>query len=98
MTDTPVKIDTRRVLNELLMARTQCLALVRNIELLLLDLGVMTPSDGIDRLRVPVDPADSDEGPCRHPYGARRRAPVMGHSDRFVCSSCGEVVNGDEEV
>lgn len=94
MSDDARKIDPGRILNELLMARTQCLALVRNIELLLTDLGVMLPSDGIDKLRVPTAAVD-DDGVCRHPIGTRRRAPVMGHPNRFACGACGEVVNDD---
>lgn len=96
MSTEPVKIDPSRVLNELLLTRTQCLGLVRGIELLLQDLGVMLPSDGIDRLRVP-SPVTDDTGACRHPQGSRRRAPVMGSPNRFVCGYCNEVIN-DEKV
>ena len=94
MSGEPLKIDPGRVLNELLMARTQCLALVRNIELLLTEFGIMLPSDGIDRLRVPATPPP-DDGTCQHPLNTRRRAPVMGHPNRFACGACGEVVNDD---
>jgi transposase-like protein len=40
-------------------------------------------------------PLESDpDGPCSHPEEMRKPAPAMGHESRFLCTQCGEVVEG----
>lgn len=37
---------------------------------------------------------DEPDGPCSHPEELRKPMAAMGHESRYLCTQCGEVVEG----